>query len=322
MTEIKTQDIVYIDILKDYSSTGRLLPWRDKKMKNLLLSAAYDEIDIKKADRLRECASWLKYSELKNGSKRLTHANFCRVRLCPMCVWRRGLKIYAQTSKIMDELNKEKEYGYIFVTLTIKNVYGTRLDNAIDSMLQGWQRFIQRKRVDTVVKGWYRGLEITHNLDYKSDNFDTYHPHFHCVFAVSKSYFSGHSYISRKEWQQIWRDSMRLDYDPQVDVRKVKGNTAKAVSEVAKYAVKDSDYIIPDDWDLTIDTVRLLDDVLHKRRFVAYGKRFKELHKKLSLDDVEDGDLVHVEADQLDDETGKTIFYSWNTGYTNYINNK
>ena len=287
-------------------------------MKNEYLAIAYDEIDKSKAERLRDCASWLEYEKQDNGLKRLVNANFCRVRLCPMCVWRRGLKIYSQTNAIMDAMKKEKEYGYVFLTLTIKNVTADELDSSITEMLKAWQRLMNRKRVDTAVIGWYRGLEITHNLDYNSKDFDTFHPHFHCVFAVNKAYFKNAEYITQKEWQTLWRESMRLDYDPQVDVRRVKGETAKAVSEVAKYAVKDSDYIIPDDWELTVDTVRLLDKVLHKRRFVAYGKKFKELHKKLNLDDTEDGDLIRVDNDKEESGTGEKIFYSWNVGYQQY----
>ena len=43
---------------------------------------------------------------------------------------------------------------------------------------------------------------------------------------------------------------MRLDYMPQVNVKRVKGNTAEAVTEVAKYSAKDSDYVIEKDLDL------------------------------------------------------------------------
>ena len=45
---------------------------------------------------------------------------------------------------------------------------------------------------------------------------------------------------------------MRLDYMPQVNVKRVKGNTAEAVAEVAKYSAKDSDYVIEKDLDLSM----------------------------------------------------------------------
>jgi plasmid rolling circle replication initiator protein Rep len=163
-------------------------------------------------------------------------------------------------------------------------------------------------------------LEITHNTNPQSVSYDTYHPHFHCILAVNKTYFKNEEYIQKSDWTSFWRKAMRLDYDPVVDVRRVKGNTAKAVAEVSKYAVKDSDYIIPDDWQLTVDTVKLLDSVLSNRRLVAYGGKFKDWHRKLNLDDEVDGDLVHIDGDvSVDPEVKELITYVWHTGYNQYF---
>ena len=332
--------------LNDISKSGKKRPWSEKKILNEYLATAYDNINSDKATRLRECATWLKF---KDGL--LNKANFCRVRLCPMSAWRRGLKIYAHTMAIMDGMATEKEYGYIFVTFTLRNCNGNELSANIDNMMKSWNKFTKYARFKSAVKGWYRGLEVVHDANefitkdmyygnskkhlkpkkdyYKrlglsvgdlNPNFDMYHPHFHCVFAVNKSYFKNKEYIDQKEWVQLWKKAMRLDYIPVVDVRKVKGTTAKAVSEIAKYAVKDSDYIIPEDWELTVNTVRLLDKVLDKRRLVAYGGKFKEWHKKLNLDDEVDGDLV-VTGEELgiDEKEEKIEYYSWNIGYQLYI---
>lgn len=307
------------DVLQDISPTGRVQPWKEHKMSNELLSLAYSEVDPAKAERLRECASQISFNILSDGSKKLRTANFCRVRLCPMCAWRRGLKVFAHTKAILDSIAEEKEMAYIFVTLTVKNVQGEQLGASLDDLMQGWQRLIQSKRVKTAVKGFYRGLEVTHNVDPKSKEYDTFHPHFHCIFAVNTSYFKKSDYLTHAEWTSLWERAMRLDYTPIVDVRKVTGNTAEAVSEVAKYAVKADDYIVPDDWDLTVETVALLDKVLANRRFVAYGGLLKEWHKKLNLDDEQNGDLVNLEGKEEQEESVKKVWYSWNTGYKQYM---
>ena len=65
-----------------------------------------------------------------------------------------------------------------------------------------------------------------------------------------------------------------------VDVRKIKGDTAKAVAEATKYAAKSKDYIVLDDWDLTVETVRGLDKALHKRRLVGFGGLLAEARRK------------------------------------------
>ena len=54
---------------------------------------------------------------------------------------------------------------------------------------------------------------------------------------VRPSYFDS-GYIKQKDWTALWRAALGVDYDPLVDVRNVKGGTAKAVAEVAKYPVK------------------------------------------------------------------------------------
>lgn len=322
MKDVKNQS-QNVEILHDKSATGRERPWSDKKMKNQLLALAYDQINESKALRLRECSNWLEFSVTKDGTKKLSNANFCRVRLCPICTWRRGLKIFAHTQAIMEEMKKDKDYGYIFITLTARNCVGEELQTIVDSMFKSWNRFINYKRVKDVIKGWYRGLEITHNVNPLSKSYDTYHPHFHCVFAVNKHYFNNKEYIKQSEWTDLWQKALKSDYKPIVDVRKVKGDTAKAVSEVAKYAVKDGDYIIPEDWDLTVSTVKLLDSALHRRRLVAYGGKFKELHKLLNLDDEIDGDLVLTDTQKEKEEpTANKIYYSWNVGYNQYIKNQ
>jgi plasmid rolling circle replication initiator protein Rep len=311
----------YYEILTDESDNGRERPWREKKMANEKLSKAYDEVDETKAERLCNCGNLLQFKVNEDGVKKLHMMNSCRVRLCPMCAWRRSLKVYHNTNKIMTGIESEKEYGYIMLTLTVRNCTGEELSETITDMMKGWQRFIQTKAFRKAVKGTYRGLEITHNVTKGDPYYDTYHPHYHCVLVVDKYYFGNKSqYLNKTEWQQMWRKAMRLDYDPVIDVKRVIGSTADAVSEVAKYSVKDEEYLIPDDWGLTVDTVRILDSSLHKRRFVSYGGKMKEWHKRLNLEDESDGDLINVgEDDSTDKRDGHLHTYVWNTGYNQYL---
>lgn len=309
------------DVLKDVSASGRERPWRDKKMNNILLSMAYETIDIKKTERLLKCSDFLRYSVNADGKKKLEIANFCRVRLCPICTWRRSLKTFSQTRKILSAIGDDNlEYKYIFLTLTQKNVFADELSDAVDGMLKAFNALSKYKIFATAAQGWYRGMEITHNLDINSASYDTYHPHIHCLIAVKKSYFKSRDYIKQAKWTELWKKALRVSYTPVVDVRKCYGSTIESISEVAKYTVKDTDYIIPHDWDLTIDTVRLLDKVLNKRRFVAYGGAFKDYHKKLNLDDADEGDLIHVdEDDEQITQKKKYINYIWTTGYNQYF---
>lgn len=303
-----------LQVLQDKSATGRIRPWREFKMANEYLSSAYDEVDPKKAERLRGCASLLTYVPTPEGMK-LVNANFCRVRLCPICQWRKALKTYSQMSAIMKVIETEYNYKFIFITLTAENCKGEDLNQRITDMMLSFNRLTMYKDVQAMNDGYYRGFEVTHNLKN-----DTYHPHFHILMAVKPSYFKSRYYVSQEKWTSLWRKAMQVEYNPIVDIRKVKGNTAKAVSEIAKYAIKPSDILNFDDWDLTVQTVALLDRALDKRRFVAYGGIFKEIHRRLHLDDEEDGDLLHVEVEtETSKEELDTLTFAWVTGYNQYV---
>lgn len=284
-----------------------------------LLAHVYDQIDVKKAERLRGCASQLFYAVQPNGRKRLVSANFCRVRLCPTCQWRRTLKTFSQMQRIMAAVEADKPRAYLVLTLTVRNCSPDQLNDTLDQMSEAFHKMKQYKKFKDAVQGWYRGTEITHNL---TEN--TYHPHFHVVLAVNPSYFhDSKRYIPQKDWVQLWKKAMRLDYDPNVDIRRVKGNdpasVSAAIAEIAKYTVKGSDYLIPDDWDLTLETVALLDQVLNKRRFIGFGGIFKDWHKKLNLDDPDDGDLVHTDDEPPASDLDPIVVYQWSTGYKQYV---
>lgn len=312
----KLQNQAAGQILQDASSTGRVRPWRDKKLNNLLLAQIYDAFDTHKAGRLRSCANYLNFQSIPIDGKRLVDASFCRVRLCPICAWRRTLKVYSCFRKILVAMRPEG-YRYIFVTLTVRNCTPQNLSETIDGMMHGWNRLAKYKAFKQAVNGWYRALEITHNVDLLHPELESYHPHFHCIFAVSRSYFTSQNYLSQAKWTTLWQKALDASYTPIVDVRRVKGTTAKAVAEAAKYTVKDSDYLIPDDWDLTTGTVQLLDDVLHNRRLIAYGGAMKDWHQKLNLDDEIDGDLVHVDDDatkEIEEVGYPVIAYVWGNG--------
>lgn len=313
MIDDAMQDVIVGDVLIDRSTTGAERPWRGKRRATELLALAYADVDTHKAQRLSSCATQLGFALCEGGCKRLVAANFCRVRLCPMCTWRRGLKVYAQARSVVEHIHG---YAYLFVTLTIRNVSGGELSAAIDGLFEAWDRFSRRKRIARAWCGGMRTAEITHNVDPRSKDYDTYHPHLHVLVAVRRGYFSGRSYITQAEYTALWRAAARIDYDPIVHVERCKSTTAAALAECCKYSVKDADYILPDDWDLTVDTVRILDAALHRRRLVSWFGIFSDVRRELALDDAEDGDLIAVGDDDVGaDELGR-VYYAWVGGYT------
>ena len=121
---------------------------------------------------------------------------------------------------------------------------------------------------------------------------------------------------------KLWQECLRVDYLPQIDIRACKGSDSKAVAECSKYATKASDYLIFDDWDLTVETVRTLDKALANRRLINYSGLFRDVKRILALDDVEDGDLVNIGESTEIGEVVNREYYFWYSGYRQYFSVK
>lgn len=323
-TKKKNYKETNIEVLKDVNKNGKDNNWKERKESNLKLADSYKRLGYKKYYRVVDCSTFLEFVVTKSSSLKLLKANFCKVRLCPMCAWRRSLKIFGQVSKVMDKVEKNYNYKYIFLTLTVKNCYGEDLKDTLDLMTKSFNKLSERKAFKQAIKGYFRSLEITYN---KKDN--TYHPHFHLVLAVDNNYFTNSRvYLSQEKWTNLWKESLKVDYTPVVDVRRVKSKNkdfGKVIAETAKYTVKADDYLIKDedgkiDEKLTDSVVETLDKALHRKRLVSFGFIFKEIHKMLKLDDAEEGRLENTDnEDELrDDLTDIILRYQWNIGIKNY----
>ena len=237
------------EILSDKRPNGEERPWRLHKMNSLKLHSLYGKalrvdnsvITENRLQSLEQCGDNLLFSVNDKKEKRLKGANFCRLRTCPMCNWRKSLKMFGQTNKITDKILEQlPTTRFIFVTFTVKNCSAEKLEETINLMNQGFKSLTDKtKKISCTTKfkenllGYMRAMEVTYNSDE-----DTYHPHIHCIFAVKAGYFKGNGYIKKSDWQAIWGECCHTDYEPIVKVQTIKNSTAKAVAEVAKYPVK------------------------------------------------------------------------------------
>lgn len=321
--------------LIDINSNGKVTDWQGKKLRTIELADSYRRLGEEfksKQYRVRDCGTFLEFKRFINDNTiKLNQANFCKVRLCPMCSWRRSLKIYGQVSKVMDEVVKNEDLEFIFLTLTTRNCEGQDLSNTIDNIFNAFNKMTKRVKYKKAIKGYFRALEVTHNLNIMSDWFDTYHPHLHVILVVNKNYFKKPDlYINQEEWTTLWKQSLKVDYTPIVDVRRFKDRNGKgiekSIAETAKYTVKSDDYIIREDMTneiietMTDDAVYILDKALAHRRLTAFGGILKVYHKKLNLDDAEDGDLVNTDNEEIREDLEYIIErYCWNIGYKQYL---
>ena len=77
----------------------------------------------KYADRINGCSGYLKFGvDADNGKVVLKEVWFCRVRHCPVCQWRRSLKMRAMMyQNIEGVIQQYPSHRWVFLTLTVKN---------------------------------------------------------------------------------------------------------------------------------------------------------------------------------------------------------
>ncbi len=303
------------EVLQDFSKTGKERPWKEQKSQAEIIAQLFLQFDEKKAEKVRDCADWLKFGKVEGGL-RLKMANFCRVRLCPMCQWRRSLKVYGQMARICDNIDWEK-YAAVTLNLSLENCMPEHLSERLDELLEAFRRLMQYKEVSAAVHGVYRATEITVNNEEGSAWKGTLHPHLHCLLLVRRSYFKSRLYIKQARWVELWQRAAAVDYTPQAFVRKVyveKGQTlGQALAEVCKYTLKSSDLY----GDLrNADTLlRQIDEALQGRRFLGLSGMFRDLHKRLNLTDInDDGDLIRGDDEICDEIVTDDLLYFWRSG--------
>jgi plasmid rolling circle replication initiator protein Rep len=251
---------------------------------------------------------------------KLRSAFFCRVRTCPVCQWRRSLvwraKAFQFLPKVVETYPKHR---FIYLTLTIKNCPIGDLRTTLTSMNKAWAKLILRKKWPAV--GWIRSVEVTRGQD------DSAHPHFHCLLMVESGYFAGKNYLSQASWTELWKDVMKIDYDPIVHVQAVKPkkngdhDMLGAILETFKYSIKPSDLIGDNEKEIKENDKEWLIELttqLHKTRAVATGGILKEYLKDLEND--EPVDLIHVNEDgEQEEATGISVIFDWQQRCKKYL---
>lgn len=296
----------------NYNTTiFRLQP---KRARNILVAKSFNNIGFEdRAIRVEQCGTYLEIAELPDGTEKVIAANFCRDRLCPTCNYRRSVRIYATTSSILEHIDKiRNDVKYLFLTLTVKNVEGDKLSATLDLMAKAYKRLLDNRAWKTRVKGAVRTTEITINHEE-----NTYHPHYHLILAVDKSYATkgDKTYWTHDDWKNAWKQAARLDYEPIVSIEAVKGREA-GIREVSKYMAKDSDYLIDGDEEKTDEIISILSDQLHGRRLVSYTGIFRDAMRELKIKNPETGPLT----DTLRGDVAAVIKrYHWSTGLGCYV---
>jgi plasmid rolling circle replication initiator protein Rep len=270
-------------------------PWDIHRRDAESVGVMYHELDYcGYANRIESCAQVLFFGSALDDSGhktiRLKSAKFCRVRNCPVCQWRRSLMWKARLGKALPLIQRDyPKVRWLHLTLAVQNCKIEDLRANLKLMNDSWKRLTLLKVFPAI--GWFKSLEIT-----RDKNGDA-HPHFHILLIVQSGYFAGKNYIKQKEWIEIWKQCLRVDYDPTAYIQAIKNlgddNILEAIKEVAKYTVKGNDLIAEKEWlaELTRQT--------HKTRAISLGGIFKTY---LSEEEATDKELVIGESPESQNE--------------------
>lgn len=283
-------------------------PWDDHRANADLVRDLYQEIGYEQyTERIQDCSKFLEFvlKQFDDEQKfKLSAAQFCRVRHCPICQWRRSLMWRARFFKVLPKIfEKYPDSRFIFLTLTVENCAVDDLRETITWMNQSWIKLTKRKNFPAI--GWVKSLEITQAKDSLA------HPHFHIIMMVKPSYFKSSKYLSKEKWIALWRAVLKVDYDPSIWITAVKNNDKKlysgimeALSETLKYSIKESDLTSNSHW------LKSVTNQLYKTRSISLGGIFKTY---LSEEEVNNPkDLIHSEIDESEIlETDPSFLFVW-----------
>lgn len=285
-------------------------PW-DKHRRNADIVSDYYRQGgmLRYAQRVSYCSRQLDFRLVPDRHKgtmklKLAAAQFCRVRHCPVCQWRRSLvwkaKAYQALPKVLVDYPAYCN-RWIFLTLTLKNCLIEELRDTLHHVNESFRRLTQLKSFPGI--GWIKSVEVTRGKDGISA-----HPHLHCLILLKSSYFK-QDYLSKSDWIKLWKQCLRVDYSPILDVKAIKPERSPVglIAEILKYQCKESDLVADPNWFCTY--VRQV----HGTRAVSVGGVLREYFRELEQ---EPEDLIGSDEENELDE-GHLIFV-WHWQYKRY----
>ena len=266
-----------------------------------------DEWQQKKSEKMEYCGRSLIFAVSNEGVHKLKKAEFCRIRFCPRCVWRRSLAWKARWYQAWPEIMKELPKARFFhLVLTVENIPVEDLKKELTLMNKAWKKMVDRKTWPAV--GFVRSTEVT--ISNKKKGY--VHPHFHCLVMVRNSYFKDWNYMTADDWRSYWAsalgrhpEEMIKPYIRAIDPRLGVDGVAAAVREVFKYAVKGIELKKNDrgDW---VETLLEMDRQLKGTRATALGGYIATAFK--GREEITEDEMLSAK-EEADEATEKYLQY-------------
>ena len=268
--------------------------------KKILMSDFIEFMEDKnlKLDRLKECGNFIKFQASEDKTKFiLSGGNFCNNRFCPFCSWLKAKRTAFELLELIKVVEYTEKLAFIFITLTVPNVTRESLREEIENFNKSFKRLFQTEEFKAFNKGFIRKLEVTYNEE-RND----YHPHFHLVVAVNKSYFKSRDYMSKRRLLELWQRATRNPAITQVDIKPVKMGSIKEVMEIATYSAKQSElYSSKEVFDGFYEG-------LYRKKLIVYNGIFKDYRK---LQETKQLELNDTGLEEMKEKATEQLAYTW-----------
>lgn len=190
----------------------------------ILAEQAREQEKESKAHNIEACGTWLNFRQYHDEAhtKTLHAANFCKSPLCPMCAWRKALKLTYQISRAMEADTSRYIYHLVLATDNVQEL----TKEHIKRFKAYAARFIKKY----LSNEYAIALEITYSTE------KGYHPHIHAIVGTDSFIKVSAEYI--RHMATMWASFIGSD-KPQ-NTFYITGITdrEKAARELTKYILK------------------------------------------------------------------------------------
>ena len=297
--KLKVKKIKDIEEIEDYLKKSTEKKRMQYKFIELMKNNKLVSLKNLNVARLQVCGDFLLFLKSQNNAYRLKKANLCNNRFCPLCSSLRAKKNAVIVLELMEYIREIKKLEFVFFTLTAPNIVGEKLEEEIKEFNNSFKELMRSKEFRKVCKGYIRKLEVTYNKE-RAD----FHPHFHIVMAVNKSYFKSKDYISTALLKTLWRKFKKNDSIEAVDMRKVKMNSIKEVLEIATYCTKSSDL-----YDNGQEVFDYFYSALRGKQEITYSGIFADVKKLRDNGELKIENIKSLE--ELQEKAVEKVWHKW-----------
>lgn len=283
-------------------------------MRYKIKSHCFDPSYMKYVENMVQgCAGQLKFWALESGEKQVFDANFCHMRLCPVCNGRRVLRADYLMQQVMNKVCSDYGAEFVYLRFDFLKADGDNLREVIKELKKAWKRFVGYRGVKEVISGWFRAVRIKKCM--KNGKWDgTYQLCIYAILSVEPGCFRRSKV---EQFGQLWNKVIGVDGRSLVKLEKTQENAVR----FAACAVSESDFLktrLPEKE--SVKVVRDYTEALRRQRTTAYGGWMEKAAISLGAENLEDGDLIHIEDETVTEETADFIeTYYWHYGVQDYV---